>query len=121
MARTVGSNLEAGICASCFPEQYLVTNQTALAEWFEDFANLGTTVDDVPYQSIEKVADLLGWEQPKGQSADDGQDELRVYYVDDHVVISATVGDTMQIIPRADWDEWQARCPEWEEVDEDDG
>lgn len=120
MKTTIGSNLEAGVCASCFPEQHLVTNQNALEEWFEEFEGLGTMVEDMPYPSIEKVAELLGWEQPKGVSADDGQEELRVYYVDDHVAVNATIGNTLQIIPRAAWDEWWDRCPEWEEVDDDD-
>ncbi len=43
-----------------------------------------------------------------------------MYYVDNWVAISATVGNTLQLIPRAEWDEWQSRCPEWSEDREDD-
>lgn len=115
MSDTISSNLEAGLTATCFPEQYLVTNQSELADWFSEFDGLGFELDGMAYQSIERLAEALGWERPKYESADDGQEELRVYYADDKVLINATVGNTLQVIDRADWDEWQARCPEWRE------
>lgn len=115
MSDTIGSNLEAGLTASCYAEQYLVTNQDELAEWFSEFEGMGTEIDDMNHRAVEKLAKLLGWERPVGESADDGQEELRVYYVDNWVAINATVGNTLQVIPRNEWDDWQARCPEWRE------
>ena len=115
MSDTIGSNLEAGLTASCYPEQYLVTNQEQLAEWFDELGGMGTEIDNMDYKAVEQLAELLGWEKPVGESADDGQEELRVYYVDNWVAINATVGNTLQVIPRAEWDDWQARCPEWRE------
>ena len=116
----IASNLDAGLAATCFSEQHLVANQAALREWFSEFDGLGTMVENMDHVAVEQVAELLGWERPVGQSADDGQEELRVYYVDNWVAISATVGNTLQLIPRAEWDEWQSRCPEWSEDREDD-
>ncbi len=114
------SNLEAGMTATCFAEQHIVTNQAALREWFSEFDGMGTMVENMDHIAVEQMAELLGWERPVGQSADDGQEELRVYYVGSDVVINATIGNTLQIIPRAEWDEWQSRCPEWSEDREDD-
>lgn len=117
MSDKIGSNLEAGLTASCYPEQYLVTNQGELSDWFDEFDGLGTEIDNMDHQAVEKLAAILGWEKPAGESADDGQEELRVYYVDNWVAINATVGNTLQMIPRDTWDDWQARCPEWQEGD----
>ena len=116
----IASNLDAGLTATCFGEQHLVTNQAALREWFSEFDGLGTMVENMDHVAVEQVAELLAWERPAYESADDGQEELRVYYVGDHVVVNATIGNTLIVIPRAEWDEWQGRCPEWAENHEGD-
>ncbi len=115
MSDRISSNLEAGLTAKCFPEQYLVTNQTALADWFDEFDGLGVELDGMDHRSIDALAKALGWFRDYAESADDGQEALTVYVTDTHVLISASVDGTLQVIPADEWDEWQARCPEWRE------
>jgi hypothetical protein len=108
-------------------------DHTEMAEWLEELEGLGVkceqgnsqwhthqprcTAQGLDADSVQTLAELLGWRQAETWESGDGCFEL--YRADEAVIVCWTnIGAFAQIIPAAEFDEWEARHPEWSEPDE---
>ena len=123
------SNMEAGMWAACGSETY--EPRAELAEWYKELDGLGAEAttggaweqnETVTSEQFDALAGVLGWKTEERFDCNSVGGEIAVFALGANVVVCYLLGTEVppQIIPADEWREWQARCPEWDDVDEDD-